>query len=297
MNDQAEYGPGGEKLQFAEDFPELEIPIYPEGEEAAFHTFNDPEDPEERPVITQRPGRVNIRCEHKAIVHGYLSEDVDDLYSLIVLRFRFDPNGIAARIKEARATFKFATSVIGKPDPEVVDMYPNGSFFVEPTQQHEQTVHGAGLNIGGGAAGVQVAGDLKREKTVDRDTVSFTRVIGAIELLRDFGKDNAVSWKMFENPRDKTGIVSSLQCAILLKRATMDPFKATITIEVTADTISRIGAAFKKDQKDDDVLYNPNRAPVDRLRQYDINNLGAVDLKSVSDVTFRTLLKNAVKDE
>ncbi|CAO2650410.1 Nn.00g017020.m01.CDS01 [Neocucurbitaria sp. VM-36] len=299
MGDQPETVPGGEELKFAEDFPGLEIPIYPVGDEAAFHTLNDPNDPYERDVLTQRFGRVNIRCEHKDIAHGYFSKDEDDLCSLIVVKFRFDPNGIAARLKEAHATIKFASSVPGQSDPQVISMYPDGSFVVAPTQQHEQTVKGGGLNVGGGAAGVQVGGDLRLEKTIDHDVVSYARVIGAIELHGDFGKDNAVSWKFFENPNDplKTGIVSSLQAAILLKRTTMDVFRATIKIKVTADTVGRIGALFKKDSKDDDVFYNPRKVPTNRICKYDVDSLGAVDLKSLSEVTFRTLLRNAVKAE
>lgn len=294
---QNEYSNDGREIKFAEDFPVVDIPIYPAGDGAALHMENDPDDPYQRDAIIQRKGRVNIRCDHKDIAHGYFSDEEDDLYSLIVVKFRFDPNGIAARIKEAHATIQFASMKRGK-DPEVVAMYPEGSFFVEPTTQHEQVVDGVGANIGGSASGVEVGGELKHEKTIDRERVDFTKVQGSIEVLnRSFGRSNAVSWNFQENPTATTGVVSSLQGAILLKRANMDAFKATITLDATVDTVSKIRTLFKRDPKVDDVWYDPNKDPTNRLRKYDTDNLGAVDLKSLADVTFRTLLKDAVKEQ
>lgn len=131
----------------------------------------------------------------------------------------------------------------------------------------------------------------------DYDTVHITRGRGSISLLRSFGRDNAVSWDLLENPTTKTGVVTSLQGAILSKRRTMDPLKATITLSARLDTFTTINTLFKKDPKDDDVWYDPKEAPTNSLNQYDIDNLGTLDLKSLSDVTFHTLLMDTVKEE
>ncbi|OAL47389.1 hypothetical protein IQ07DRAFT_589611 [Pyrenochaeta sp. DS3sAY3a] len=285
-------------LLFAEDSPNFEIPIYPAGDGAELHFKNDPNDPDQRDTLAQRKGRVKIGCEHKDIVHGFFSDEVDDLYTLIVVKFRFDPNGIAARIKEAHAVLKFAGTEIGKPDPEVVTMYPDDSYFVEPTKQHEQVVRGAEAIAGAGAAGAQGSATLKLEKTIDRELTDYARVIGSSEATRGFGKKNAIAWDFFENPTAKTGIVTSLQGAVLLKRKNMERFKATLSLEVVADTFSRVTSVFKKDEKDDDIFYNPSRAPTNNMRTYDVENLGKwkSELKSLSDVTFRTVLKDSVKE-
>ena len=158
-------------LTFAEDSPNFEIPLYPSGDGAEFHFKNDPNDPDQRDTVTLQKGRVNIRCEHKDIIHGFFSDEVDDLHTLVVFKFRFDPNGIAARIKEAHAVLKFSGMEIGKPDPEVVAMYPDDSYCVGATKQHEQVVGGADANIGASAAGAQVGATLKLEKTIDRGLV------------------------------------------------------------------------------------------------------------------------------
>jgi len=284
--------------QFAEDLSDLEIPIFPTGADAGLHFHNDPNDPYQRDTIVQRKGRVNIGCKHKDIAHGYFSEEIDDLCTLIVVQFRFESNGIAARIKEAHAVFTFAAMEMDKTDPEVMSMYPDGSFFIQPTVQHEQVLKGAEANVGGGAAGAQVGGILKMESTVERETIDYTRVRGSIDVLRasGFGKPNAVSWDLFENATAKTGVVTYFQGAILLKRKNMDPFKASISVKATADTTSRISTLFKKDEKDDDVWYDPRKPSTNRLHKYDADNLGAVDLRSLSDVTFRTVLKDALKE-
>ncbi|CEL06000.1 hypothetical protein ASPCAL07112 [Aspergillus calidoustus] len=106
MSDEEAYVSDAERgVAFAEDSPTLNIPIYPAGDNA---------------------GRVDIRCEHVGIAHGYHSDDCDDLYSLIILQFRFDPNGIAARIKEAFTTIKFAAETPADRDPVVEKIYPAG---------------------------------------------------------------------------------------------------------------------------------------------------------------------------
>ena len=289
-----------EGARFAEDFPSIEIPIYPAGDASGLHFQNDPNDPYQRDTIIQRKGRVEIFCDHEAIIHGYSSTDEDAvLCTLIIFKIRFEPNGIAARIKEAHAEFKFAAMEIGHPDPEVIAMEPNGDFSVEPTTEHEQVVKGVEANIGGGLAGTQIGGAVKLEKTVERERTNYARFKGSVKVLRTYGKKNAVSWDFFENPLGKTGVVSSLRGAIMLKRRNMHPFKASISLVAIANTTSRISALFKKDEKDDDIWYNPKKTPTNKLHMYDVNNLGIweKDLKSLSDVTFRTVLKNTVKEE
>ncbi|KAJ5682968.1 hypothetical protein N7462_006133 [Penicillium macrosclerotiorum] len=284
-----------ERPLFAEDFPIFEFPIYPKGDEAGLRTKNDPNDPYQRQSIIQRRGRVDIRCEHKDVAHGYLSKDSDDLSTLIVIQFRFDPNGIAARIKEAHATIKFAAMKKGSPDPEVIDMYPNGGFFVAPTVQDENITRTVGATMGAKAGGLEIRGQLKHQKTVNRNAQNFTFVRGSIDVMRASGKPNAVRWDSIENPTTKTGVVWSLQGAILLKRETMEPFKAIVSLDVSVDTISSIDALFTKDREEDDVWYDPNKPPTNRLLNYDVDNLSSVDLGSLSDVTFRTVLEGAIK--
>lgn len=284
-------------VTFAEDLTGDTLDLYAEGDDAGFHTQNDPNDPYQRDNIIERKGRVRISCEHKDIVHGYHSDDVDDPYSLIVLGFRFDPNGLARRIKEAHISVRFSAMDAQGADPEVVAMYPEGNFHIEGTTQHETTVAGGGINLGGGALGVEVGGELKSEKTIERDSQDATRIRGSIDLMgRNWGAKNSVSWGLWENESTKTGVVASLQAAILVKRRDDRHFKSTVKINAVADTRTALGSVFKTNPRDDDVWYNPERKPpsTDRLRKYDTENLGefetAAGLKSVCHVTFRKFL-------
>ncbi|KAJ1705811.1 hypothetical protein AFGD_003821 [Aspergillus flavus] len=62
----------------------------------------------------------------------------------------------------------------------------------------------------------------------------------------------------------------------------MDPFEAIITLSARLDTFATINTLFKKDPKDDDVWYDPKEATTNSLNQYDIDNLGTLNLKSLS---------------
>ncbi|TEY48073.1 hypothetical protein BOTCAL_0298g00140 [Botryotinia calthae] len=283
--------------QFAEDLEPIDISLYPEGEPSGLHLKNNPSQPLQRNIIIQRGGRVSVSCEHQGIIHGYLSEENDDPYSLIILLFRFYPNGIARRIKEAHVEIKFSALDRGKPDPEVKAISPEGLFSVEPTQQNETLHRSGGLNAGGGIGGVSVTADLKRESTINRVTSDATMLRGSITIIdRQWEPKNGVEWGLWENNSLKTGVVPEIQAAILVKRYDIDCFKSTVRIIVKADTATAIGAIFKTDPEVDDVLYDPTREATNILKNYDMNNLAALSLDSFCGVTFRTVLKNVVKE-
>ena len=284
---------------FAEDLAPTQLSVYPEGQPAAFHTQNDPRQPYQRDNIIERKGRVDVRCEHKDIIHGYFSNESGEPCSLIVLEFRFSPNGVARRIREARVFIKFAalSPQRGEPDPEVAAIYPDGTFRVEPTQQHETVAQGGGIRLTGGVTGAEIGGELKTEKTSERDVSGATTVKGSIDLRgRNWGEKNSASWTLLENATAKTGVVTSMQAANLLKRGDLEHFKATITIKITADVWTEVGSVFRTDPKDDDVWYDPHREPTNRLQKYNSDELGMFNLKSVCDVTYQTILKDTTKE-
>ncbi|KAK0727788.1 hypothetical protein B0T26DRAFT_637089 [Lasiosphaeria miniovina] len=273
----------------------------PEAEPSGFHTRNDPSNPFQRDnIIDRNKGHIIIQSEHVDVAHGFMSEDSDDACSLVVVAFRFDPNGVARRIKEAQIVITFAALERGKEDPEVVGMEPNGTLFIEPTVQHETNTVGGAIKASGAGAEIKLLGS----HTVERDTTDSARVRGSIDLRnRKWGGKNSVSWSLLENATAKSGVVTRLQAAILLKRRDTAHFKATVTVRVVADTWTALGSVFKagsmnSGSDDDDVWYNPDRKPpsTDRLQKYDVDNLGHVDLKLLSDVAFRTLRVGSIRE-
>ena len=287
---------------FAEELPTLGVQLYPEQEASAFHTENGPGE-FQRHTIIERKGPVDVRCEHKDVIHGYFSEDEGpEVCSLIVLEFSFTPNSTARRIKKAEVTITFAAQD-EKPrdrkrdDPEVVAMYPVGLFYVEPTHQHEKLVTGAGVNAGGGLAGAQIGGSINHERTIELDTLDATRIRGSIDLKnRNWGPKNSVSWTLLENATSKKGVAASIQAAILLKRQDWGYFTSMVAIKVTADARTRIGAVFESDPQDDIVWFDPQKKPTNKLMKYDVDNLGAIPLKSVCNVNFGTILKATTRE-
>lgn len=289
---------------WAEELPSFEVGIYPQGDQGAdFRVQNPPDmdmlDPEQRESVIARRGKVDIGCECKGVVHGREKDGGGAYYSLIVLEFRFDPNGLARRIKEASVVVTFAAMEKGNPraDPEVLTISPDGFFCVAPTTQKETSEKEGGGNAGGGAAGVQAGLTLKLKKTIEAQTWDATTVKGRVELRgRNWGPKNTASWGFFENNSRKNGVVSSMTAAILVKRKDLSFFRASVMIKATADTWTQIESIFSSVPKDDDVYFNPKKAPRGSFK-FDDDNLGSFPLESVSDVTFRTFLLDAVKEK
>jgi len=270
---------------FAEDLGEVDVSAYLDAGEGQFHTQNDPNAPWQRDNIIERKGRVDVRCEHKDIVHGYFSDAVDDACTLIVLVFRFDPNGLGRRIKEAAVTMVFSAMAGDDDHPEVLAMHPDGNFAIVPTTQHETRTKGGGVTIGGGVAGLSLGAHLTLERTIECDTTDAARVRGSIDLRnRNWGRKNSVSWTLWENRTAKTGVLPAMTAAILLRRSDMRPFKAAVTVKVVADTWTALSSAFASEPQDDDVWYDPGKKPAstDRLRKYDADNLGVLDLAEIA---------------
>lgn len=276
-----------------EDLSVFNISLYPAGDSSSFHTRNDPDAPFQRDNIIERKGKVDVRCEHKDIVHGYYSGSGDPC-TLLVFEFQFSPSGIARRIKQANIVIQFSAMERGGRDPLVEAMYPKGTFRVHPTTQHETLARGGRIKMGGGFAGIHISGELRAEKAIDRDTMDATMVRGSVDLRgRTWGHKNSVSWTLWENASAKTGVVTTMQAAVRLKRRDMKHFKAKITIKVEADLKTTMGSILKTNPRDDDVWYNPDSKPqsTDRLYKYDVDNLDLISLESLSHVTYMTVLE------
>ncbi|KAM0371359.1 hypothetical protein ACHAPY_010079 [Fusarium culmorum] len=87
--------------QQSDEFVPRLVSTYLEGDITDVHTQNDPDQPFQRENIIERRHKVDVRCQHKDIVHGFYSDDDDyaDPCSLVVFEFEFSPNAIARRIK------------------------------------------------------------------------------------------------------------------------------------------------------------------------------------------------------
>ncbi|KAI0968530.1 hypothetical protein F4678DRAFT_474312 [Xylaria arbuscula] len=277
------------KSQAIVELPVFSIPMVElVNNSSYFHTQNSLKDPWQRGTAIERHnGQISVSCVSKDIVHGLYSEpdnrDGDEgedqqlqHCSLIVLAFRFDPINLDRRIKKVQTTVRFSAVNEDDDDPVVDKIEPDGWFPVHPTTQKETVTVGAVGKTGGNILGIEVGGELKREKVVEREVTNAGTVRGAIETLgRNWGGPNAASWTLMENTTDKSGVPTW----------------------------------FKSDPKDDPVLYKVNRGPTNRLHNYSketvdddgrhslVNNLGRLQLQrpEFSDITLRTVWENAQK--
>lgn len=162
---------------------EVALDVSNEGDE--FHTLNaSPNDYERRNIIERTQGSVHIYCDLMDVKHGNLGSDAnneDDLATLMVFRFRFDPQRNSRRIYRARVKVEFLSSRRSGSVPEVEAIAPEGRWSLMPTQDSESLKKGGDVNLGvSGASFVTATGNITLEKTISRDVTSATTVTGAM---------------------------------------------------------------------------------------------------------------------
>lgn len=133
------------------------------------------------------------------------------------------------------------------------------------------------------------------ENTGEMIKWDYVSVRGSKELRgKNYGEWNSASWTLIENKMMKKGVPAYVRSAILLKREHQMPFRAVIQINANSGHIAKIERLFGlagKDPKDDPILFHPNLKPTNRLRTYDPNRLGDLDLNDLTDVHFATVLR------
>ncbi|TLD03659.1 uncharacterized protein PgNI_11876 [Pyricularia grisea] len=228
----------------------FEVPLAPIGEGNEFRTQNtSSEDWERRNVVERTQDAVHVYCDLMDVRHGTLGAAADmELATLLVFRFRFDPQKKSRRIREATVKIEFAPITAGQDPPEVASIAPDERWSLVTTTDHEEIVKGSELSLGGSAASVLTAtGSLKMQKTTTRDISDATTVTGTTNL--GTGRNSGLE--------TDARVPDSVRVAVLVRRETDDPFNAVVTIEAEADLATNFGSLFRKVPLDDPVLFNP----------------------------------------
>jgi hypothetical protein len=286
------------------DLPTFDMGLFLTGDAgSSYRTQNDRLAPFQRSNYIERKGAIDIRCSCLDVVHGLFSAEGRVPATLIVLQFRFDTRKRARRFESVDILLEFRGMRAGESGPEVFAIAPVGRMSLVPTTQHEEVKRNAGLQLGGAApvGGVTGTGTMGWERSVSRDTSDQTTVTGSIDLKgRNWGKSNCASWTLLENKTTKTGVPASMRTAILLKRKDEDPFQCVVNIDASVDlksSLERVFGGKGREPKDDPVLFDPELEPTNNLQNYDVKELGAVNLETVCDVTFATVLRGGIKDK
>lgn len=266
------------------------VPLDPIGEGDEFHTRNtSPEDWERRSVIHRTSDSVNVLCDLMDVQHGNLGADPDaeDRATLMVLRFRFDPQKGSRRVLNARLKVEFfpADSAVGDA-PELEAIAPEERFSLLPTKDQETITRGGELSVGVSQI-ASANGKVAMERTTTMDITGATTVTGSMNLGTgtDAGAYTCASWTLMENKRRKSGVPDSLCVALLVKREDDEPFNAKVSIEAEYDFATTVQKFWKKVPLDDPILFNPKAEPKrpKKGRSYGRLNLGGLDLYSLCD--------------
>ncbi|KAF3798290.1 hypothetical protein GCG54_00015271 [Colletotrichum gloeosporioides] len=257
------------------------------GEDSTFRTTNDSSDDwERRNVIERTQGSIHTRVDLMDVVHGTYDDDGDEA-TLMVFRFRFDPQKNSRRVIRALVNVEFL-AVGDKGSAPVVDtIAPEERWSVIRTTDQESTTKSGELSAAD-APLIQAGAAAKLEKTISRDVTDATTVTGSINLGtgRNSGESTVAVWNMQENKRRESGVPDSVTVAVLLRREDSAPFHARVTLEADVDFLSGLERKFRKIPLDDPVLFNP-RMTSERPRKgrrYGAENLGSVDLYSLCRV-------------
>lgn len=275
----------------------LEVPLFVEGTDGDgfLRTQNASTiDYERRNVIERTKGAVHVRCDLIDVIHGSFDErsGTNDA-TLVILKFRFDPQKESRRVIRARVNIEFFATTKGGATPEVYAIAPDDRWTVLPTTDHEETAKSGGLNLG--AAGipfVDASVHATIERTVSRDISDATTVTGSINLApgKNFGISSCAAWNLLENKRRKTGVPDSVQVAVLLKREDNELFNSMVTIDADVDLVTRTERLInRKVPLDDPILFNPQLEPdwrpkkYEKARRYGRENLKTADLYSLCE--------------
>jgi len=261
---------------------------------STYRTRNDPSRPHQRTTVTQRKGVIDVRCIAKDVVHGRLHPE-SELATLLVFDFRFDPCKKGRRILRADLSFTFssknpATAAALK----VIGIAPDGRTLYAPTKQQVMTTRGVEINAGGawvpGAALGGLGGSLKWEKTVSHEMTDAAVIIGWIDDNNhdyDNGSPTVARWTLLENSSAATGVPASVRTAILLQRGDDNTeFYAKFEMLIRPDNVTVMGNLLVKTPKDDPIIYKPTLQATNRLREYNIDKLGDLDLNSLCAIAF-----------
>ncbi|KAI3588895.1 hypothetical protein IWW34DRAFT_877808 [Fusarium oxysporum f. sp. albedinis] len=268
------------------------------GEDDTFRTQNASlSDWERRNIIERTSGSIHTRVKLLSASHGSYNEGGEEA-TLLVFRFRFDPQKSSRRVLWAKAEIEFFAE--DDLDLTVEAIAPEERWAVVPTTDTETTTRSGQLNLG--ASGVpllQAGASAGLEKTYSRDVKDATTVTGAINLGtgKNSGGSTVAVWNFQENERHKTGVPDSVTTAILLRRSCDERFTAVVTLEADVDWVTGLERKFARIPLDDPILFNPKGTggPSKKGRSYGLKDLANVDLYQLCKVRMAVEAPFAVK--
>ncbi|KAK3688017.1 hypothetical protein B0T22DRAFT_511190 [Podospora appendiculata] len=228
----------------------LDIPLFVEGDdESALRTQNlSMSDYERNNVIERNQGAIHTRCELLDVIHGSFSEAKDSFATLMIFKFRFDPQKQSRRVRRARIGMEFFSATKTGATPVVYAIAPDERWTIAPTTDHEESQRSGSLTLGAPSIlPVNLSATVSLQKTITRDISDVTTITGSINLGegRNSGTSNCAAWNILENKRRETGVPDAVQLAVLLSRKDNERFNGIMTLDIVADFNSSISEKLR----------------------------------------------------
>lgn len=222
---------------------EINIQLNTEEAGRGFHRSNDGNEIQRPDVVDDLCLGLMVQARIDRIVHGTEKENGGPA-TLVVFGFRFHGISEKRRFRQSTILITFQGAE-KKPqaDPEVIGLWPNGDYTlgkvtdidIEDTTEQEV---GADVKI---SSGFEAGGQYKRRwehkqkyHTTDRATLTGSIILNT--SVRKFGRNNAVRLTIGENTTTKSGIVTDVRAAVLLRRGNdADHFLANVKITAKAN--------------------------------------------------------------
>ncbi|KAF5228395.1 hypothetical protein FANTH_14526 [Fusarium anthophilum] len=241
---------------------------------------------ERRNIIERTSGSIHTRVELLSVSHGSYNEGGDEA-TLLVFRFRFDPQKASRRVLWAKVELEFFAE--DDLDLTVDAIAPEERWAVVPTSDTETTTRSGQLNLGASSGPLLQAGaSAGLEKTYSRDVKDATTITGSKNLGtgKNSGDSTVAVWNLQENERHKTGVPDSVTTAILLRRSSDERFAAVVTLEADVDWVTGLERKFAKIPLDDPILFNPKETAAlsKKGRSFGLKDLADVDLYQLCKV-------------
>ncbi|UZP32324.1 hypothetical protein NXS19_000140 [Fusarium pseudograminearum] len=278
----------------SDDIEQIVFPMFECGtEEAQFHIKNSPDNPFQRFHVIQRIGHgVSIQCNLIDVVHGAISADSDYWATILVFQFRFDPEKNARRIAGANIILSFDSAEAHGRIPEVDSISFDGSYSFSPSNASVTTTKSGEGGIGA-SFGANVNTSLKWERTLGHEKSYAASMSGRKLVDGNVGPTRIAQWSLLENDNQKKGVPASIQLAVRVKRIDEAEFSCRVTLTCQADKWTAMRNFFGGSPKDDPILLKPTKPSDNRLMDYDVEELGAVDLDQLGAVVPTKMLRDA----
>lgn len=263
-------------------------------QDSGYRTRNDPHNSFQRGTITDREKGVSVQCSSREVIHGVVDPESKKPATLLVYDFYFSAMKRARRIISADITFNFSSTDEEGETPHIKQISPFGKHLFMSTSQDESITEGREAKASAGYLGTNLGVTGKKERTISRTISDAATVIGTLKSNKYGTANIGARWHIEENNMEKKGVPFSLRTALFLHREDQNNFQCVVDIEVKADWRTELGRFIgSSEDEDDPILFNPNLPPTSAL--HDINNLGAIDLEEIFDITAYTKFNGSVK--